>query len=73
MIALLLPNIQVWPDSVFAGFSDFISTIANFNLLIPVMPTVFDAVHFMIRFLVYFFGFIAIVKVANYFRGASGL
>lgn len=69
-IATLLPEWQVWPDSVFNGLEYFAQTFATLDFLIPV-ATVFSAFLFLVNFFVAYFTAKLITKVANFFRGTG--
>lgn len=71
MIAFVFPDWQLWPEIVFEGFEYFIDTLMSLNVVLLVVPDILEATQFLIRFLVYFFIFLLLRKVFNYFRGVG--
>lgn len=58
IMAVILPTWKVWPDEITNGFSFFVSTISDFNFILPI-DTFLTAVVFLVNFI----GFILIVKL----------
>lgn len=73
MISTILPNWQIWPQSLLDGLTYFFSTLWKFDFIIPV-ATLFQVILFMVSFEVVYFNAKIIMKVFNYLRGTgSGL
>lgn len=70
-MATLLPNYQIFPDSVFDAFEYVFNGIASLNVLIIILPTIFSALSFFLTFLAFYFTFKLSVKVINYVRGVG--
>lgn len=70
-IALVLPVWQLWPEVVFTSFENIILSLMGLNNILMVVPEIFDALTFFLRFLGYFGIFLIVRKVFNYFRGTG--
>jgi hypothetical protein len=70
-IALLFPDFQVYPASVFEGIHFFINTFLELNSLFLIIPIILTALVFFCKFLVYFMLYKLSIKLLNYFRGAG--
>lgn len=70
-IALILPDVQLWPEVVFESLEYFVINLMELNVLFIVIPDIFDALQFFIRFLMWFTIFLLIRKVFNFARGTG--
>ncbi len=72
IISFILPAWHIWPATFTNGIYYTVSTMKDFNIIFPI-DTMFSCILFFINFLVLFATALIIIKVVNYFRGASGL
>ena len=68
----LLPDWTLWPDDLATSFNYFFSLLAKLNFLFPI-DVLFDVILFVIGFEVLYFTAKIVLKVINFFRGASGI
>lgn len=73
LIALVLPEWQVWPDKIFAGITYFLNSLMGLNNIILVIPDIYEAMGFILRFFYWLGVYLIVRKIFNYFRGAEGL
>jgi len=74
LIALILPDLHVWPTVVHTSIQSFFGTIIKLDSAIFFIDILLNAFVFFLRFLTYFFIYKITIKVLNYFRGVgSGL
>lgn len=73
MIALMLPAIQLWPDSVLNAISWFFSCIYDLKSIIFFIPQLLAALSFFLTFLTYFILYKLIIKAIGLLRGSSNL
>lgn len=52
MFSMILPNWSVWPDVVQTSFAYLVSTVSNFNIILPI-DTFFTCLIFIINFTCY--------------------
>ena len=70
-LVFVLPEWQLWPEKVFDGFEYFINTLMSLNNILIVVPDIFQATVFFLRFLFWFGTFLIVRKIFNYIRGTG--
>lgn len=68
----LLPTWTLWPADLTTSLNYFFSVLAKLNFLFPV-DTLFAVILFVIGFEILYFTAKIVLKIINFFRGASGI
>lgn len=72
LITAILPTWELWPADLTNSLTFYLSTLGKFNFLLPI-DTLFTIISFYIGFEVLYFTSKIVMKIFNYFRGASGI
>lgn len=72
-IALVLPDLQVWPDKVLNGIGFFVDNIMSLNSLFFFVDNLLGAISFFLKFLTFFIIYKLSVKFINWIRGADSI
>lgn len=73
VLAFVFPDVQLWPEKVFTYFEYFIHNVMSLNVVVQVIPDIFEAIQFFLRVMLGFCIYLIIRKIFNYIRGAEGL
>jgi len=69
IIAVILPEWQVFPEKVFTAFENIVVSFVGLNNLFLVIPDILEASIFFLRFMFWLGLFLIIRKIFNFIRG----
>lgn len=70
VFATILPNFQLWPDTLITGLNYLSDKVMNLNFIFPI-DTLYTAIRFYVAYEVAYYTAQGLASVFNFFRGTG--